>query len=138
MERTFALIKPEAVADGNAGKIIACIETAGFCIKALKMVRLSKQQAENFYEMHREKAFFDEITANLADKDAIAMVLAKENAVEDFRRLMGATNPAAAEDGTLRCLYGKSIEKNGIHGAETAEIASVETAFFFSRIEITE
>lgn len=136
MEKTFALIKPEAVAEGNAGRIIARIEEDGFTIKALKMVRLTKQQAEDFYEVHREKAFFDEIVANISGGPVVAMVLEKENGIEDFRRLMGATNPAAAEDGTLRCLYGKSIEKNGIHGAETAEGAATEIAFFFSCIEI--
>ena len=136
MERTFALIKPEAVAAGNTGRIIARIEEDGFEIKALKMTCLTKCQAENFYEAHREKAFFDEIADNLSSGAVVAMVLEKENAIEDFRRLMGAANPAAAEDGTLRCLYGQSIEKNGVHGAENAESAAAETAFFFGRVEI--
>lgn len=136
MEKTLAFIKPEAVCDNNSGKIINDIENAGFQISALKMVRLSVEQAQKFYEIHKEKAFFDDLVNNISCGSIIAMVLTKENAVEDFRKIMGAANPAAAEEGTLRKLYGESIEKNGIHGADSLENANTEIGFFFNKLEI--
>ena len=136
MEKTLAFIKPEAVCNNNSGKIIDSIENAGFQVAALKMVRLSVEQAQKFYEIHKEKAFFDDLVNNISCGSIIAMVLAKENAVEDFRKLI--KNPAAAEEGTLRKLYGESIEKNGIHGADSIENANTEIGFFFNKLEIIE
>lgn len=136
MEQTLALIKPEAVVSGYTGKIINKIEDAGFNIVGLKMLHMSKEKARSFYAVHQDKAFFDEVVDCICRGSVVALMLEKENAVEDFRKLMGATNPAVAEDGTLRKLYGQSIEKNGIHGADSVETAQVECGFFFSRFEI--
>ena len=136
MEKTFALIKPEAVSGGNTGKIIARIEEEGFSIKALKMISLSRRQAENFYAVHREKAVFEAIVAHISSSSVVALVLEKDNAVADFRQLMGATNPAAAEEGTLRHIYGQSVDMNGIHGSDSVENAAFEMSYFFSGMEI--
>ena len=136
MEKTFALIKPEAVSGGNTGKIIARIEEEGFSIKALKMISLSRRQAENFYAVHREKAFFEAIVAHISSSSVVALVLEKDNAVADFRQLMGATNPAAAEEGTLRRIYGQSVDMNGIHGSDSVENAAFEMSYFSSGMEI--
>ena len=136
MEKTFALIKPEAVSGGNTGKIIARIEEEGFSIKALKMISLSRRQAENFYAVHHEKAFFEAIVAHISSSSVVALVLEKDNAVADFRQLMGATNPVAAEEGTLRRIYGQSVDMNGIHGSDSVENAAFEMSYFFSGMEI--
>lgn len=117
MEKTLSMIKPEAVGRGLSGKIIATIEESGLKVVAQKMLRLSREQAARFYAVHQNKAF---------------------NAIEEYRRLMGNTNPAAAEEGTLRRLYGVSIEKNAVHGSDGPETAEREIAFFFNRLEILE
>lgn len=111
MEKTLSMIKPEAVGRGLSGKIIATIEESGLKVVAQKMLRLSREQAARFYAVHQNKAFFDELIENITAGPVIVQVLAGENAIEEYRRLMGNTNPAAAEEGTLRRLYGVSIEK---------------------------
>ncbi len=136
MEKTFSMIKPEAVLGGNAGKIMTAVEESGLKIVAQKMLRLSPEQAGSFYAVHRDKAFFDELIENITAGPVIVQVLAGENAIEEYRRLMGAANPAAAEEGTLRRLYGISIEKNAVHGSDCAETAEREISFFFNQLEI--
>ena len=136
MEKTLSMIKPEAVGRGLSGKIIAAIEESGLKVVAQKMLRLSREQAARFYAVHQNKAFFDELIENITAGPVIVQVLAGENAIEEYRRLMG--NPAAAEEGTLRRLYGVSIEKNAVHGSDGPETAEREIAFFFNRLEILE
>ncbi len=136
MERTFSMIKPEAVLGCVAGKIITRIEESGLKIIAQKMLRLSKEQAACFYAAHKDKAFFEELIENITAGPVIVQVLAGENAIEEYRRLMGAANPAAAEENTLRRLYGISIEKNAVHGSDCPETAAREISFFFNQLEI--
>ncbi len=138
MEKTLSIIKPEAVSRGLSGKIIAAIEQDGLKIVAQKMLRLSHEEAARFYAVHQNKAFFDELIENITAGPVIIQVLAGENAIEKYRRLMGNTNPAAAEDGTLRRSYGVSIEKNAVHGSDCEESAEREIAFFFNHLEILE
>jgi nucleoside-diphosphate kinase len=136
MERTFAIIKPNAFADGNAGKIIARIYEEGFTIVGLKKLYLSKVEAEGFYYVHRERPFFGELTEFMASGPCIVMVLEAENAIKKWRDLMGATNPAAAAEGTLRKLYGKSVGENATHGSDAPETAAFEIGYFFSGLEL--
>lgn len=128
---TFSMIKPEIVAAGQIGEIITQIEQNNFQIQALKLVKLSLQDAQKFYEIHRDRPFYEELCAYMASGPVVAMVLAKEDAVASFRKLIGATNPAAAEPGTIRKRFGKSIESNAIHGSDSNENAMVEARFFF-------
>ena len=130
--RTFTMIKPDAVSDGFSGPIIQQIEEAGFKIIALKKIKLSPEQAANFYEVHKERPFFQSLCDYMSSGDIIPMVLEKENAMEDFRTLIGATNPANAAEGTIRKRFAKSIEANAIHGSDSNENAALEAAFFFS------
>jgi len=132
---TFTMIKPSAFAAGYAGKILAKIEEGGYKIKALKKLTISKQQAGHFYEMHQGKPFYDELTTFMSSGPIIAAILEKENAVESFRKYIGATDPAKAEDGTIRKLYGKSLSENAIHGSDSDESAAREAGFFFSFLE---
>ncbi|MCS7297778.1 MAG: nucleoside-diphosphate kinase [Bacteroidia bacterium] len=136
MNRTLALIKPDAIAAGQAGKIIDHILQAGFRIIALKMVRLNRAQAEAFYAIHRERPFFASLVEFMTSGPVIALVLEKENAVSAYRALMGATDPVKAAPGTLRALYGQTIERNAVHGSDTPENAQREIAFFFSEMEL--
>ncbi len=138
MEKTLSMIKPEAVSRGLSGKIISGIEENGLKIIAQKMLRLSCEQAARFYAVHQNKAFFEELVENITAGPVIVQVLSGENAIEAYRRLMGNTNPAAADEGTLRRLYGVSIEKNGVHGSDSPETAEREIAFFFNQLEILE
>lgn len=133
--RTFTMIKPDAVADGNSGAIIKMIEEAGFRIVALKKAQLTKTRAGEFYAVHSERPFYNDLCAYMSSGPIIPMILEKENAVADFRKLIGATNPAQAEDGTIRKLFAKSIEANAIHGSDSDENAKIEGDFFFSGIE---
>ncbi|RRB04502.1 nucleoside-diphosphate kinase [Larkinella rosea] len=133
--RTFTMIKPDAVADGNSGAIIKMIEEAGFRIVALKKIQLTKERAGQFYAVHSERPFYDGLTTYMSSGPIIPMILEKENAVADFRKLIGATNPAQAEDGTIRKLYAKSIEANAIHGSDSDENSKIEGDFFFAGIE---
>jgi len=132
---TFTMIKPDAVADGHSGKIIDQIIGAGFKIKALKLTQLSKARAEEFYAIHKERGFFGELIAFMTEGPIVAAVLEKENAVEDFRKLIGATNPANAEEGTIRKRFALNIERNAIHGSDSDENAQIEANFHFSGVE---
>lgn len=133
--RTFTMIKPDAMADGNAGAIIKMIQEGGFKIVAMKMTRLSEATAGKFYEVHKERPFYKDLTAYMSGGPIIAMILEKDNAVADFRKLIGATNPAEAEEGTIRKMFAKSIEANAVHGSDADETAQVEGNFFFSEME---
>ncbi len=133
--RTFTMIKPDAVANGHAGKIIDHITQAGFKIVALKYTRLSTEMAGNFYGIHRERPFFGELVSFMTSGPIYAAILEKDNAVEDFRKLIGATDPQKAEAGTIRNLYAKSIDANAIHGSDSNENAEIEGNFFFSQFE---
>ncbi len=132
---TFTMIKPDAVANGHTGKIIDQILEAGFSIQAMKYVRLSKETAGAFYAIHRERPFFGELVDFMTSGTIVAAVLVKENAVADFRTLIGATDPAKAEAGTIRNRFAKSIEANAIHGSDSDENAAHEASFFFSAFE---
>lgn len=134
--RTFTMIKPDAVSDGFSGPIIQQIEEAGFKIIALKKIKLSPEEAGNFYEVHKERPFFQSLCDYMSSNYIIPMVLEKENAMEDFRTLIGATNPANAAEGTIRQRFAKSIEANAIHGSDSDENAALEAAFFFSETEL--
>lgn len=133
--RTFTMIKPDAFADGHAGKIIQMIEAAGFRIIAMKLTKLSAGRAGQFYEVHSDKPFYESLCAYMSSGPIVAMVLEKENAVADFRKLIGATNPANADEGTIRKLFAKSLEANAIHGADSDENAEREGNFFFASVE---
>jgi nucleoside-diphosphate kinase len=133
--RTFTMIKPDAVAANNTGAITKMIEEAGFRVVAIKKTQLSKQLAGKFYAVHKERGFFGELTAYMSSGHIVPMILEKENAVEDFRKLIGATDPAKAAPGTIRNLFAKSIEANAIHGSDSDENAAIEGAFFFSQFE---
>ena len=133
--RTFTMIKPDAVANGHAGNIINHITQAGFKIVALKYTRLSTEMAGNFYGIHRERPFFGELVSFMTSGPIYAAILEKDNAVEDFRKLIGATDPQKAEAGTIRNLYAKSIDANAIHGSDSDENAEIEGNFFFSQFE---
>lgn len=136
MERTLAIIKPEILKKGLAGKIISRIEDEGIKIIALKMVRLTKEQAGRFYYVHRGKFFYEELTEYMSSGPIIVMVLSGENVIERWRSIMGATDPAKAEEGTIRKLYGTNIQNNAVHGSDSHESASFEIGFFFSEMEI--
>ncbi|QRR02273.1 nucleoside-diphosphate kinase [Dyadobacter sandarakinus] len=133
--KTFTMIKPDAVKDGNSGSIIQMIEAAGFRIVALKKTQISQQQAGQFYAVHEERPFYEALCKYMSSGPIIPMILEKENAVADFRKLIGATNPANAEDGTIRKLFAKSMEANAIHGSDSDENATIEGSFFFSGTE---
>ncbi len=133
--RTFTMIKPDAVQDGNIGNILAMINNAGFRIVAMKYTRLSKELAGKFYEVHQERPFYGELCEYMSSGPIVAAILEKNNAVEDFRKLIGATNPANAEEGTIRKKYAKSIGENAVHGSDSDENAAIEGNFFFSQFE---
>lgn len=133
--RTFTMIKPDAVADGHAGAIIQQIEKAGFSIICLKKVHLTKEQAGQFYAVHKERPFYGSLCQYMSSGTIIPMILEKENAVADFRTLIGSTNPAEAAEGTIRKQFAKSLEANAIHGSDSDENAVIEGNFFFSEKE---
>lgn len=133
--RTFTMIKPDAVRNGHIGAILAKINEAGFRIVAMKYTRLSQEKAGEFYEVHKERPFYGELVDFMSSGPIVAAALEKENAVEDFRTLIGATNPAEAAEGTIRALYANSIGENAVHGADSDENAEREIAFHFSRTE---
>ncbi len=132
---TFTMLKPDAVADGHTGKILDQIIAAGFKIQALKLTQLSTEKAEEFYAVHSERGFFRELVTFMTEGPIIAAVLVKDNAVEDFRKLIGATNPANAEEGTIRKLYAAGIERNAIHGSDSDENAAIEASFHFAGVD---
>ena len=133
--RTFTMIKPDAVANGHAGKILDQIIQAGYKVVALKYTRLSTELAGEFYGIHRERPFFGELVSFMTSGPIYAAILEKDNAVADFRTLIGATDPQKAEPGTIRNLYAKSIDANAIHGSDSDENAEIEGNFFFSQFE---
>jgi len=135
-ERTLAIIKPDAVERRVSGKIIQRIEDEGFQIRAMKRVRLSKAQAEGFYAVHRERPFFGSLTAFMASGPAILLVLEASEAIKKWRALMGATDPAKADPGTLRKEFAQSIERNATHGSDAPETAAYEIGYFFAGVEL--
>lgn len=137
MEQTFSIIKPNAVNKKVSGKILAMWESAGFNIVQIKKVRLTKAQAEGFYAEHYGKPFFDELVAFMTSGPVFLLVLEKDNAIEDNRRLMGATNPAKADEGTIRKLYGDSMGENAVHGSDSPASAAREIRYFFNIFETT-
>ena len=136
MERTFAIIKPNAFAAGNAGKIIDRIYAEGFTIVGLKKLYLSKFEAEGFYYVHKERPFFGELTDFMSSGSCIVMVLEAEGAIKKWRDLMGATNPVDAAEGTLRKEFGDSLEANATHGSDAPDTAVFEIGYFFSGLEL--
>ena len=136
MERTLAIIKPDAVERGLAGRIIQRVEDAGFRIRAMRRVHLSRREAEGFYAVHRERLFFGSLTTFMSSAPAIVMVLEAPDAIRKWRALMGATDPAKAESGTLRKEFAESIERNATHGSDAAETAAFEIGYFFAGIEL--
>ncbi len=132
---TFTMIKPAAFAAGNAGKILDMILNRGFRIQAIKLVQLSKAQAGAFYEVHKERPFFNGLVEFMTSGPVLAAILEKENAVQDYRKLIGATNPSEAAEGTIRKAFGTSIEKNAVHGSDGDENAIIEASFFFSALD---
>ncbi len=135
-ERTLAIIKPDAVAARHAGTIVARIEASGFQIRAMRMLNLTKAEAEGFYAVHRERPFFPSLTAFMSSGPAIVMALEAPDAIRKWRTLMGATDPAKADQGTLRKEFGRSIENNATHGSDAPETAAFELGYFFPGIEL--
>jgi nucleoside-diphosphate kinase len=135
IEQTLAIIKPDAVSRGLIGKILARVEEQGFRVRALRMVQLSKQTAQVFYQVHAERPFYESLTTYMSSGPVVPMLLERENAIQSLRDLMGATNPEQAAPGTIRRDYGENIERNAIHGSDAVATASVEIAFFFSQFE---
>jgi nucleoside-diphosphate kinase len=133
--RTFTMVKPDATAAGNAGAILQMIQKAGFKIIAMKQTKLSKEAAGAFYEVHKERPFYGELVGFMSSGTIVAAILEKNDAVADFRKLIGATDPSKADAGTIRKLYAKSIGENAVHGSDSDDNAKVEGDFFFSMLE---
>lgn len=136
--KTLALIKPDAVKDGQVGEILDMIIKDGFEIQAMKMIQLQKEDAKSFYAVHQDKPFYDNLTNYMASSPIVAAILKKEDAVASFRNLIGATDPSKAEKGTVRYKYAKSMEANAVHGSDSDENALKEAGFFFSNLEVVE
>jgi nucleoside-diphosphate kinase len=136
LERTFAIIKPDAVAKNASGDIIATIESKGFRIIGMKMLEITKRQAEGFYAVHAGKPFFDSLTTFMSNGPIVVMALEKDNAIADWRDLMGPTNPANAAEGQIRKKWGSSIEKNATHGSDAEDTARFELSYFFAGYEL--
>jgi len=134
--KTLAIIKPDAVANGYSGAIIDIIIKAGFKIRAMRMVQLTKSSAEGFYAVHKERPFFGELVEYMTSGPCIPIALEKTNAVEDYRKIIGATDPAKADEGTIRKLYAKDIQSNAVHGSDSDDNAKKEIAHFFSNNEL--
>jgi len=133
--RTFTMIKPDAVANGYIGGILKMINDAGFRIVAMKYTKLTKEGAGSFYEVHKERPFYGELVEYMSSGPIVAAILEKENAVADFRNLIGATDPTKAAEGTIRKIYAKSIAANAVHGSDSDENAELEGNFYFSKLE---
>lgn len=133
--RTFTMIKPDAVGNGYIGGILKMINEAGFRIVAMKYTKLSAEAAGAFYEVHKERPFYGELVEYMSSGPIVAAILEKQNAVADFRNLIGATDPAKAAEGTIRKIYAKSIAANAVHGSDSDENAQIEGDFFFSKLE---
>ena len=134
-KRTFTMLKPDATNAGNTGAIVKMIEEAGFRIVAMKKTRLNGEMAGKFYEVHKARPFYGELVSYMSSGPIVPMILEKENAVEDFRNLIGATDPKKAAPGTIRALFAKSIDANAVHGSDSDENAEIEGGFFFSKVE---
>ena len=134
--RTFAMIKPDAINNGHSGKILDRIINAKFKILGLKMIRMTKKQAEGFYSIHSEKPFFEDLTSFMSSGKTLVLALEKENAVESWRNTIGATNPEEAEKGTIRKDFASSLSENAVHGADSDKNALIEIGFFFSEAEL--
>lgn len=134
-KKTFTIIKPDAVSEGNSGSIIKMIEEAGFRIVAMRLTYLTFERAGEFYAIHKERPFYNDLRKYMSSGPIIVMILEKSNAVEDFRKLIGATDPEKAEEGTIRKLFAKSIEANAIHGSDSDENATIEGQFFFAKTD---
>lgn len=133
--RTFTMIKPDATKKGHTGAILNQVIKAGFTVKAMKWTQLTEEQAGLFYDVHRERPFYGELVEFMSSGPIVAAILEKDNAVADFRKLIGATNPAQAEEGTIRKLYAASVGENAVHGSDSDENAAIEGDFFFSKLE---
>src|SRR6187549_713864 len=133
--RTFTMIKPDAFANGHSGAIIDQIVKSGFQLVAMKLTRLTPEKAGEFYAVHKERPFYGELVEFMSSGPIVAAILEKENAVADFRKLIGATNPAQAEEGTIRKLFAASVGENAVHGSDSDENAGIEGDFFFSKLE---
>ena len=136
MERTFAIIKPDAVKKGHGGQILARIEKGGFTVRAMRMIRMSKREAEGFYYVHKDRPFFAGLTDFMSSGPCIVMCLEASDAIRKWRALMGATDPAKAEPGTLRKEFGASIDNNATHGSDAPETAAFELGYFFRGMEL--
>jgi nucleoside-diphosphate kinase len=136
METTLAILKPDSVAAGNAGNILAHLEREGFKVRGLEMLRLTEAQARAFYEVHKERPFYSSLVEFMTSGSVVPVALERGDAVAHLRRVMGATDVSKAEPGTIRALYGTSIERNAIHGSDSPENAALELGFFFSRAEL--
>jgi nucleoside-diphosphate kinase len=136
VERTFAMIKPDAVAAGHVGEIISQIERSGFKILALRMLRMSRRDAEGFYEVHKDKPFYGALVKFMTEGSSVLLALERDNAVAKWREVMGATNPEKAEPGTIRKLFGTNIERNASHGSDAPETAEAELKFFFCSADL--
>jgi len=135
-ERTLSIIKPDGVARGLIGDVVKRLEQAGLRIKGMKMIRMSKEQAKGFYKVHEGKAFYESLTDFMSSGPCVVMVLEGENAIEKYRKLMGATNYEEAEEGTIRKEFASDIEKNVVHGSDARETADFEIRYFFSELDI--
>ncbi|MFC5284096.1 nucleoside-diphosphate kinase [Pedobacter alpinus] len=133
--RTFTMIKPDAVANGHIGAILNDITAAGFKIVAMKYTQLSAEKAGEFYAVHKERGFYGDLVSFMSSGPIVAAILEKDNAIEDFRKLIGATNPAEAAEGTIRQKYAKSIDANAVHGSDSDENAQIEGSFYFTAFE---
>jgi nucleoside-diphosphate kinase len=136
MERTFAIIKPDAVANGHTGKIIDIILQNGFTIRGMKLKHLTRKEAEGFYAVHRERGFFNELVEFMSEGPVVVLCLEREDAIKKWREVMGATNPANAADGTIRKLFAENVGRNSVHGSDAPETAAVEIPYFFAATEL--
>ena len=136
IERTFSIIKPDAVARNLTGEILAMIQQSGLRVKAMKMIQLTRAQAEGFYAVHKERPFFNSLVEYMCSGPVVCSILEGEDAIRRYRELMGATNPANAAEGTIRKKYAESIEANSVHGSDAPETAAFEMAYFFNALEI--
>jgi len=135
-EKTFSIIKPDGVRQGDTGKILARIEEAGFRILGLRMIQMTRRHAQGFYAVHKERPFFGSLMEFMSSGPCVVMVLEKDNAIEDLRKLMGATDPATADEGSIRKDFASSIEANVIHGSDSPETAAAEIPYFFTSLQI--
>jgi nucleoside-diphosphate kinase len=136
LQRTFSIVKPDAVAKGATGAILSMMQEKGFRVLAVKMLEISKKKAEGFYAVHADKPFFNSLTDFMSSGPIVVLALEKENAIADLRKLMGATNPANAEPGTIRKKFADNIERNAVHGSDAEETARFELSYFFAGYEL--